>query len=357
MEISQLVAGFSRGDAISNEARELQKLLRSWGYRSEIYANTQYLAPELRGACRDYRNYGEDDSAGNVIIFHFSVGSELTGFVRKLKARKVIIYHNITPAKYYRAINPKAADALEKGREELRNFADVPDLSLGDSEYNVQELRELGYRNTSVLPLLLDLEKFDKTTPDPEVMEKFGGAAAAMLFVGRVAPNKKFEDVIKAFYIYQKTCEANSRLFLVGGYDQMDAYYTYLCGLVRELDVRNVWFSGHVSFAQLTAYYRLSDVFLSMSEHEGFGIPLVESMHLGIPVVAYDAAAVADTMGGSGVLVKEKDYEKVAEMIDLLLRDDRLRTGILEGQRRRVEELKPERVAGLLRSYLEPFLK
>ncbi len=357
MEISQLVAGYSSGDAISNEARELRKLFRSWGYNSEIYVNIQFLSPELRGACRDYRQYLKHDSPDNIIIFHFSVGSKLTDFVRGLRARKVVIYHNITPAKYYQGINPRAAEALAKGREELKSFSDVPGLALGDSDYNVRELVELGYRKTGVLPLLLDLQVFDRTPPDPEIMEKFGGNYIGVLFVGRIAPNKKFEDIIKAFYIYQKTCRANSRLFLVGGYDQLDPYYTYLCGLIRELDVRNVWFAGHASLPELVAYWRLADVFLSMSEHEGFGIPLIESMHFGIPVIAYAAGAVEETMGGTGILIRKKNYNEIAEIIDMVTKDEQFRNRIVEKQLRRTKELHPDIIAEKLRSHLEPWLK
>ena len=357
MEISQLVAGFSTGDAISNEARALQGLFRSWGYKSEIYVDVRFLSPELRGACRDHRRYLDNDSPDNIIIFHFSIGSRLTDFVRKLRAGKVVIYHNITPAEYYRGINPRAAETLERGREELKSFADVPELALGDSEYNTRELVELGYRNTAVLPLLLDLEKFDRTTPDKDVMNQFGGTATSVLFVGRVVPNKKFEDVIKTFYIYQNTCEANSRLFLIGGYDDLDPYYTYLCGLIRELDVRNVWFGRHVTFPELVAYYRLADVYLSMSEHEGYGIPLIESMHCGIPVLAYDAAAVKETMGGAGVLIGRKDHERIAEMIDLVTKDARLRKSIVSKQRRRLGSIRPEAIAETVRQHLGPWLK
>ena len=357
MEISQIVAGYTGGDAISNEAYEMQKLFRSWGYKSEIYVNIQYLSPELRGACKDYRQYLKNDSPDNIIIFHFSVGSHLTDFVRGLRSKKVVIYHNITPAQYYQGIDPQAAESLAKGREELKAFADVPDLALGDSDYNRCELEELGYRNTAVLPLLLNLDAFDTTRPDEKIARQFEGNTVNLIFVGRIAPNKKIEDVIKSFFIYQKTCEPNSRLFLVGGYNQLDLYYAFLCGLIRELDVRNVWFSQHCSFSELVAYYRLSNVFLSMSEHEGFGIPVVESMHLGIPVIAYDAAAVKETMGGAGILVKRKDFNEIAEMIDTLINDEQFRTAVIEKQKRRVEELKQEKIASKLKEFLKPWLQ
>jgi L-malate glycosyltransferase len=341
MRIDQLTSGFSTGDAISGDIRQWQAAFKRWGHESDIFVDPRYASPKLRGICRDYREYPKLDSAENILFFHFSIGSRFYEMLQNLKCRKVMKYHNITPAKFFAGIDQRVAESLDKGREELKRFATVTDLALGDSEYNRCELEDAGYKNTGVVPILLDLNSLDHK-PDPDVMKLGATAFTNIIFVGRIVPNKKYEDIIKCFYYYQKTINNASRLFLVGSYEGTQNYYTYLKAMVNELGLNNVIFTGHVSDEEWAAYYRLADIFLCMSEHEGFCIPLVEAMHRGIPAVAYRAAAVGETLGDSGVLFAEKRYEEIAETIHLLTTDKPLRQRIINGQKKRLEDFAPK---------------
>jgi len=355
IRIDQLTAGFAEGDAISGIATELQKLFRIWGYASEIYAIPQFTSPRMRGLCKDYREYHHFGGPRDVTIFHFSIGGELIEFFRRLKCRKVLVYHNITPPEYYAAVDPDAAKRLQEGYARLESLRECVDLALTGSEFNKSGLVAAGYRNVQVLPPLIDFESLD-AEPDPEVVQKYPDNFVNLLFVGRVVPNKKFEDLIKIFYFYQKTVNPRSRLFLVGSYAGTGRYYSYLRGLVAELDLRDVIFTGHVDFRELLAYYRLADAFLCMSEHEGFCIPLLEAMHFQVPVIAYRSSAVPETLGGASIVVNEKQPELIAEMIYELLTRRHFRKKIIQRQNRRLAEFALETVSQRLRECLEPLL-
>lgn len=350
-----MTAGFAEGDAISGIARELQSLFRSWGYPSEIYAMPQFTSPRMRGHCSDYREYHDSGNPRDMMVFHFSTGGELVEFFRNLNCRKILYYHNITPPEYYAAIDPGAAKRLEEGYARLESLRECVDLALADSEFNKSGLVAAGYRNVEVLPPLINFASLD-AEPDAEVLRKYPDNFVNILFVGRVVPNKKFEDLIKTFYFYQKTINPGSRLFLVGSYAGTGRYHSYLRGLVAELDVRNVIFSGHVNSRELLAYYRLADVFLCMSEHEGFCIPLLEAMHFHVPVIAYRSSAVPETLGGASVVVNEKRPELVAEMIHEVIANRALRDSIIGRQNSRLKEFDRRIIGRRVKERIEPLL-
>lgn len=352
MKIHQWLPGLATGDAISNYAVSLQKIIKVWGYEGEIFSPGRHITQDVRPLCKDWETYSDFSSKDNIVIYHFSIGSPLSERFRTIPDKKILIYHNITPEKYFRSINPEKALALYNGREELRALRDVPRLALGVSEYNRMELEEMRYKNTGVLPLILDIDGLS-CEPDKKILDLYNDDWINILFVGRITPNKKIEDVIKVFYYYKKSINPKSRLFIVGSFVGMHKYMEYLRALTLELGISSVIFPGHVTMQGLTAYYRLSDVFLCMSEHEGFCIPLLESMHFEIPVIAYSAAAIPETLGGSGVLVYEKDYQKIAELIDVVLRN---KQNIIEEQKKRLRDFSRDVIAEKAYSILYDFI-
>jgi glycosyltransferase involved in cell wall biosynthesis len=190
--------------------------------------------------------------------------------------------------------------------------------------------------------------------PDATVLQRWASTEGhKVLFVGRLVPNKKFEDIILTFYYLKKSIDPQAHLLLVGSTDQMERYLAYLQALVDRLELSDVIFAGRVSRKELIAYYDVADVYLSMSEHEGFGAPLLESMYFDLPVLAYDAAAVPETMGNAGILVTHKDHAAIAELISLIAHDDALRARILERQRERWQAFTPEALMLRLQHCLE----
>jgi glycosyltransferase involved in cell wall biosynthesis len=354
MEIHQFSTSLAYGDAISDEILEIQKVLREKGHRSEIF--TRFFDPRLAGLRRDYREYKKLSSPANVVIFHFSIGSPVSKLFFRVPDKKIMIYHNITPHAFFIDWHRILARECYKGRLEIRLFVDKVDLAVGDSDFNRRELEAAGYPRTGVLPILMDFSKFDRPG-DPVTRRLFGDGKTTILFVGRIIPNKRFEDVIKVFHLYNKCFNPDSRLILAGDYRGLERYYASLLDLLDRLGLRDVHFSGHVEFGELVAFFDLADVYLSLSEHEGFGVPILEAFHRKIPVVGFDAGAVGETMNGGGVLLREKDFFRTAALIDVLVRNKGLRQAVIQGQLRALEKYSRANVSRILLQHIEEVVR
>ena len=350
MNVHQFSTSLTYGDAISDEMLEIQKVLRAAGHESEIYV--RFFDPRLARLVHDFREYRRLARPENVAIFHFSIGSPVSKLFARIPDRKIMIYHNITPHEFFLDTHRILTRECYKGRLEISLFAGKVDLALGDSDFNRRELEREGYAPTGVLPILMDFSKFD-VPGDPVTRDLYGDGKTTFLFVGRVIPNKKFEDLIRVFHVYRKYFNADARLILAGDYRGMERYLAALQDLVDRLAVPGVVFTGHVEFAELVALFRLADVYLSLSEHEGFGVPLLEAAHLGLPVVAFAAGAVEETMNGGGVLLRRKKPVEVAALLDALVRDRALRERVAAGQRAALEPFRPENVARVLLGHVE----
>jgi glycosyltransferase involved in cell wall biosynthesis len=347
--VHQLLSNFDYGDAIGNHVRALRALLRRWGRPSDVYA--QYIHEGLARDARFYTRYRDVSSPDRVVLFHFSIGSEVTSFYAGLPDRKVLVYHNITPAEYFVGVNARVADRCRRGRWELQRLASVTDLALGVSEFNRRELEAAGFRRTGVLPILVDWSQY--AHPPVAAVEEAYRATTNLLFVGRLAPNKRVEDLIKTYYFYRRL-EPASRLLLVGSWVDTEGYVAGLQKLAAELGVLDgVVFAGSVSQAELCAFYRCASVYLCLSEHEGFCVPLLEAMHFGVPIVAFAAAGVPGTLGSAGLLVAEKDFPTTAELVHRVVTDRSLRDAVVAGEQDRLRAFDAEPIGALLRGHLE----
>jgi len=350
MEIHQFLTSYSYGDAIGNEALEIRNYLRKKGYKSEIFA--LFYHPRYSGQIVNYLEYDKYSKEGNVVIFHFSIGSPVTKKFLRLKDKKAIIYHNITPHEFFLDSHRVLAKDCFKGRIELKTFVDKVDIALGDSKYNTKELTELGFKNTGVVPLVMNFEKFN-TDIIPAFKQVFDDNKTNITYVGRIIPNKKVEDVIKSFYIYQKFFNKASRLFIVGEYRGFERYFSALQKLILKLGVKDVHISGHVPEDELISYFKLSDVYLHMSEHEGFCAPIPESYYLKIPVIAFNAGAVQETMNGGGLLVNDKDHLKIASLIDRVVDDGKFREKVIDSQNKAIEKYMQNKTGSTLLKYIK----
>lgn len=346
--VHQMVPDFSFGDAIGNEALAMQKALRSWGVASDIFAH--FVHPRLADKARPIEEYFKEARPQDVLLFHFSIGHPLADRLPQMPGRRVLRYHNITPARYLEKCNPESAARARQGREQLPRIAPAVELGLGVSDYNCDELAEAGCPATATVPILLDLDVLN-TPPDGFVDYRFGDGRPAVLHVGRLAPNKAIEDLIKTQYWLSRLVPG-VRLMLVGGEAGCESYAAGLRELTERLAVPDVHFSGHISFAGLMAYYRRADLYLCLSEHEGFCVPLVESMHFGIPILAYGAAGVPGTLGSGGMLIDSKEPEFVAEAAAKILNDAGLKQQMSAAARSRLERFRPARVEDDLRQVL-----
>ena len=353
--IHQLVAGFSRGDAISNEARVMRRLFQSWGFESGIFCERKRILPELRGESQDLEDLRAQCGAEDAVLLHLSIGSAANELFPVLPGRKAILYHNITPPEYFRLVQPSTALALARGREQAAGLAAVASVNLADSAYNAEELSRWGYADPKVLPLMLDFASLGGA-PDRSTTRRFSDGKTNVLFVGRCAPNKRIDDVLLAFAHFQKAVEPNSRLILAGSFAGTERYYRLLVSMARDLKLDDVEFTGAIPQAELNACYRCAQVFLCMSEHEGFCIPLMEALVHHVPVLAYARGAVPETLGGAGVLFHEKQFADVAEMMGHLVWDESLRRNVLLRQDERLSAFKARRLDVEVREHLLPLV-
>jgi glycosyltransferase involved in cell wall biosynthesis len=340
MRVDQLIPVFHRGDAIGDTAFHMKRFFLSHGLSSQIYCLESDRGLEKESTLFD--SFPKPASS-DITILHFALPSPLSQAFLNLETRKVIIYHNITPAEFFSDFSREMADISRLGREEIKSLVPHVNLALADSEYNRQELLELGFKNTDVFPLFIDFEKY--TRPLNHFMYGlFNDERTNVLFVGRIVPNKKIEDLIKVIFYYKKFISPLVRLIVVGKTSSLPKYYQSLVQLADEfyLNPEEIFFAGHIPDEELFAIYKASDVFLSMSEHEGFGLPFIESMIFDLPVIAYDSTAVPSTLGGAGVLVRNKRVDYLGELVNLVAHNKKLRESIIEGQNRRLEEFKKE---------------
>jgi L-malate glycosyltransferase len=328
-QVHQVLATLGYGDAIGHEVLGINRVLREAGYESEIFVDT--VDARLEHLTHDYRDLVSFSSPDNILIHHFSIGSRASRIAFALPDRMVLVYHNITPPEYFLNVHPLLVRQCYRGRRELAAYADRCDLALGDSEFNRQELEAMGFPRTAVLPVVPGFSHLD-VPPDRRITGEFDDELTNLIFVGRISPNKRIDNVIRFFNAYQRLFNPRSRLLLVGSYSGFDRYHGMLTDLVARLGATDVRFVGHVTNAELAACYEVADIFLCASEHEGFCVPLVEAFREGIPVIAYAATAVPATMDGAGVLFDSRDPVHVAGLIDQVATDRRLRGRIVEGQ-------------------------
>ncbi len=348
--IHQFLPTIAPRDAIGSHALLLQDALRELGFESEIYAENRH--PDVRSRARDYRSFrGTGSSGATWLMYQASTGSPLADWLATRPEPVIMNYHNITPPEFFAGWEPVVAVELTVGRRQLKRLRSRTDLVIADSAFNAQEMHDLGYEHTSVVPIMFDPQTFgrdvDQATLDRLLAAKRSGGAD-LLFVGRIAPNKAQHDLVKLLAFYRKVYDPEARLHLVG-VDSSHAYgdtirrYAGALGLADAIN-----FVGSVTADELTAYFQAADVFVSASEHEGFCVPLLEAMHHQVPIVAYGATAVPETLAGAGLVLRTKEPSTMAAAVDRVLRDTRLCAQMVEAGTERLASFDLSRTRGSL---------
>lgn len=348
-KIFQIVPTFHTGDAVGNYCVFLDILLNSLGYETKTFCIDFNKIDSNKVFSISSEKWWNDKAA--IIIYHFSISSKATKYFIKAKGKKILLYHNITPSHFFHQFDNELAQILKGSQKQLRKLSTKVDLALGVSNFNQDDLIKSGFKKTGILPISIDFDSFKETIPDKEILLRYNDHMRNILFVGRIVPHKRHNDILKAFYFYQKI-NPESRLIFVGPMNGMLEYYGALLNLQNKLGLKNVFFAGKVSFPQLLAYYNLADLFLSMSEHEGFGVPILEAFYFKIPVIAYKSTALSETLGNAGLLVNQKNHELTAELMNYILSNDELKNKIVESQSKRLLEFSKDRVREDLKKHL-----
>lgn len=334
MDIVQIVTELIYGDAIGNDVLAIDRLLKGLHIKTKVYCLRidKRIPDGVAEHCDHFPSLREPD----IILYHYAGAEFLRELIEKQHCRKIMVYHNWTPASFFVNWQNDMAVNMRKSQQELLAMCNDFELCIADSEFNRRGLLRAGYRcPVIVLPIIVQWEDYDQT-PDEGVLQQFAGDGwTNILFVGRIVPNKSQEDVIRSFACYQKMYNQKSRLFLVGNPTTTERYDASLKKYVETIGAKNVYFTGHIDFPAILSYYHLADLFLCMSEHEGFCVPILEAMKFKVPIIAYDSCAVPETLGGAGIVVEEKDERLIAKLIDSVVRDKDLASYL-----RRKEELR-----------------
>jgi glycosyltransferase involved in cell wall biosynthesis len=335
--IHQVLPNLAFGDAISNQALLIRSFLRQEGFESEIFV--RHIDPRVSDKCNVF--HPSSIGPSTAIIYHHSVGTDLTPDLVAHRGPKFLIYHNITPAEFFEPYRPDFAEVLRQGRRELHDLALHFPNSAGVSAYNADELRVCGFQNPSILPLCVDPTKWNEPA-DPELMKQLQDGRTNILFVGRIAPNKQQDELVRAFSYYL-AFDSTARLILPGAFEPDDPYVAHIRNTIRLLGLdRSVFLPGSVTEAQLAAYYRTSHLFWSISLHEGFGVPLIEAMWFDVPVLARKSSAIPETLGDAAFMFDSKsNLSQVAAAASLLIQDRELRNRIIAAQRKRRQHFLP----------------
>ena len=352
MIVNQWLPAAHRGDAIGDSARTVRDLLRRLGHQSHIYALT--IDEDMREEARPFSM--DESRGGDLTIFHYALPSPMTAAFAALPRGRVLQYHNITPAHFFADYQPEVFRIASMGHHDLATLAGATDLALGDSDYNRRELEALGFPRTDVFPIAVDLERITGAPRHPALEKILGDGLTNFLFVGRIVPNKRIEDIVRLAELYKRYIDTDYRFIFVGRTEGIPRYHAAVRAMVARFQMlpERFLFVGAVSDWELAAYYRTAGVYLSLSEHEGFSVPLIEAMAAGVPVFAYEAAAVPETLGGAGVSWSPKDLELAAELLGQLAFDVNLRARVVARQHRRVEDFSGARVVERLQQLLGP---
>ncbi len=334
MIIEQFLPAFHYGDAIGNSTLSLHKCLLEKGIDSRIISLT--IDENMRDKASFFKDYRENPES--IKILHFAVPSELTDFFIKTKGKKVMVYHNITPAHFFVGFSDEFVKFTNEGRNHLNRLKDSFDMSIADSEYNAQELRGLSFRNVFVFPIMINFEEYSKPFNKP-YYNLLNDERKNIIFIGRISPNKKIEDLIKVLFFYKKFISPSIRLIVAGNTATLPKYFYSVRDLASRffLTSDDIVFTGHIPFDELLSVYKLGDIFLSMSEHEGFCLPLIESCCFQVPIIAYDAGAVSETLDEAGIIVKNKNYEYIAGLVDEVIFNKKLNSKLKNYEKKRVE--------------------
>jgi glycosyltransferase involved in cell wall biosynthesis len=335
------------GDAVSDHAFLMREWLRGMGFESDIFVANS--GPGLESEVRQFMP--GSFSADDLVVYHHAIGSTVVEHLITRGVPLILIYQNITPPNFFQDADPATAGYLVLGREQLQRMRPYTSLALGASPYSEAELIEVGFEQTGVLPLVFD-EAAYHVHGDRNAGEKPEENGPVLLFLGRVVPHKRQEDLVKLLFFLRRI-SPDARLVLVGGLNEKN-YVDWLRHFVKRYGLEDaVTFAGHKVLKEIAGYYRSADLFVSMSEHEGFCKPLIESMYFELPVMAFASTAVPSTLGGAGVLFKDKDYEALAELADMLIRDQDLRRRVVAGQKERLQDFLEPNVREQWREYLQ----
>jgi glycosyltransferase involved in cell wall biosynthesis len=349
MRVRQVLSAAGAVDAVTNQALRWRERFERWGWGGEIFS----ARPPVGMKRHDIGTLSDLEGTDGILVLHYSGYGRHLDRLFKRSAKTLLLSHNVTPSEWFWAHAPMEGANCKLGRDQLHELAFRADRLAAVSDYNAQELRDVTGRDADVIPVLFDRSRLGPTASDNGNRPGSGETGPpTILFVGRLAPHKRQDLVIRAFAHYRRS-EPEARLVLVGN-PLSPAYGQWLADLAEELAPGGVRFEAGLSQSELADRYREADLFLCLSEHEGFCIPLLEAFHFGVPVVARDAAAVGEVLADAGVLVDEEDgLRTIAQVLRIVISDPELQAELRARGERRLAIYDQTTTSELMRQTLE----
>lgn len=328
--------------AVGNHAMAINNALANNGFDVEMFAET--IRPQFTDKVSNYEKFKSTLNKDDVVFYQFANPSPMADLLFERECRLILNYHCITPAHYFERFDLPTCNAIARARTQLARLAPVCSGAVAVSDFNAQELVALGYRNVEVIPPVFS-DTFYKAQATP--VSKNG---KNWLFVGRVAPHKSTHKIIEAFDFYLRNCDDEAKLTLVGKCD-VELYGKKIDQLIEDRNLGDsIEMLSDCSSGELASIYAKSDVFVSLSEHEGFGVPLVEAMASGVPIVALRYAAVGETVSSAGVLIDDSEPINVGMAVKEVLENNILRDELVDKGLVRAQGFHPENT---LKSYVD----
>ena len=339
--IHQFVPMLHRGDAVGRHTLRLRDVLVARGIRSQIYVEMD--DPETASETRPFARYADEAEPGDVLVYQFATASAIASWLRERSETLVVNYHNVTPPEFYAPWDNGMARHQLRAQLELRALAPRSALGLAVSAFNEAELRAAGFATTAVVPPAAIVPAgTDTGTGGPNgtgPTDRRARAGARWICVGRLAPNKAIEYAIMALLVTRAHHDPEATLEVVGR-PVVPSYTEALHRFVDEVGLHDaVTFHGALSDAELAAGMAASDVLVLTSQHEGFGVPVIEAMTHGVPVVANRVGALPEVVGDGGLLVDATDPSALAGAVTSVLGEPSLRENLAQAARRRVGAL------------------
>ncbi|WP_027396830.1 glycosyltransferase family 4 protein [Anaerovibrio lipolyticus] len=352
MKIIQIAHALTKDDAASRQLINMDSMFRELGYDTAMYAHK--VDSQLGDAVQTMEVFQAEKE--DIVIYHMTTGTSFNDWVAKYPQKIVMYYHNITPAKFFFGNAWGSWWKCIKGRRQLKKIVKNTFFSWAASEYSRKELEELGLKHTKELSIAVEPEKYTHYEPIQEMLDKYNDDVTTLLMVGRGVPHKKLDEAIAAIAWYKENISEKIRLVLAGNIKP--SYGKKLHKMVQQLKVdENVIFTGKISNEELCTWFRITAGVLSLSEHEGFCVPLVEGMIFEKPVFAYACSAVPETLGNAGVLIQDKSPKNIATIIHDVLEDENKLAELFKGRKQRLEELSCKKLLEQLKQDMEEIIE
>lgn len=351
--IDHVIPNLTPGDGASDACLAFRSLLIDAGAESQIWAES--IHPRRCEFASRFDIPSIRRRAPDLLIVHYTTGSDVNIEIAAAKMKFVVFYHNVTPAEFFIGVNDRLAGTAWRGIAELPQLLRKAQLVLCASQHSADDVRRAGRPDAVVIPIPVN-GGAGTIVPDQQIMRRYNDGVPMVLFVGRLAPNKRQHELLSVFHRLQRCFDQRVRLVFVGSDAASPEYRLELQRLIHTWRLTNVDMPGYVTPEARAAYVQCASVYLSLSKHEGFGIPLIEAMQAGVPIIARNSTAVGETIGKGGLVIESYDPVWLAAMVAEVIENQGLRQSLIAAGQLRGEELRPSNIAPRFLNAIAPIL-